>query len=42
MFAHVGSRRPRERHAREEGTSVYRFEAATGQLDLVMPAGGKS
>jgi 6-phosphogluconolactonase len=39
MYACVGSRTTRERHARGEGISVYRVDAATGVLDRVQLVG---
>lgn len=39
MDAYVGSRTTRERNARGEGISVYRVEAASGQLDRVQLLG---
>jgi 6-phosphogluconolactonase len=35
MYAYVGSRTTRERHARGEGLSVYRVDAQSGALSLV-------
>jgi 6-phosphogluconolactonase len=40
MFAYVGSRTTRERHARGDGISVYRCDPATGALSLVQLLGG--
>lgn len=40
MFAYVGSRTTRERHARGEGISVYRCDPSTGALSLVQVHGG--
>lgn len=39
MFAYVGSRTTRERHARGDGISVYRCDPATGALRLVQVYG---
>ncbi len=39
MFAYVGSRTTRERHARGDGISVFRRDPATGALDLVQVHG---
>jgi 6-phosphogluconolactonase (cycloisomerase 2 family) len=39
MFAYVGSRTTRERHARGDGISVFQCDAATGQLRLVQVLG---
>lgn len=40
MYAYVGSRTTRERHARGEGLSVYRVDARSGELSLVQLLGG--
>lgn len=39
MFAYVGSRTTRERHARGDGISVYRCDEASGALELVQVLG---
>lgn len=39
MFAYVGSRTTRERNARGDGISVFRFEPDTGALELVQVVG---
>jgi 6-phosphogluconolactonase len=39
MFAYVGSRTTRERNARGEGISVFRFDPATGALNLLQVMG---
>lgn len=39
MFAYVGSRTTRERNARGDGISVFRFDPASGALDLVQVVG---
>jgi 6-phosphogluconolactonase len=39
VFAYVGSRTTRERNARGDGISVYRFDAADGTLSLVQVLG---
>ena len=39
MYAYVGSRTTRERHARGDGISVYRCDPLTGSLDLVQVHG---
>lgn len=39
MYAYVGSRTTRERHARGDGISVYRCDPLTGALDLVQVHG---
>ena len=35
LYAYVGSRTTRERHARGDGISVYRVDTRTGGLELV-------
>jgi 6-phosphogluconolactonase (cycloisomerase 2 family) len=39
MFAYVGSRTTRERHARGDGISVFKCDTTTGQLSLVQVVG---
>lgn len=39
MYAYVGSRTTRERHARGEGLGVYRIDAGTGALERVQLLG---
>lgn len=39
MYAYVGSRTTRERHARGEGISVYRFDARDASLELAQVVG---
>ena len=39
LYAYVGTRTTRERHARGEGISVYRVHPATGALDRVQRVG---
>ena len=38
-FAYVGSRTTRERNARGDGITVYRLDAARGQLETVQVVG---
>lgn len=40
IYAYVGTRTTRERHARGEGISVYRVDAASGALERVQLLGG--
>ncbi len=39
MFAYVGSRTTRERHARGEGITVWQLDESTGDLELVQTVG---